>query len=1083
MKHFPLLISLLCVIISPVIASDERSQAKFFETHVRPLLAAECYDCHGPDKAKAGLRLDHLDFILTGGDSGPALVPSDPASSLLIEAVHRTDPDFSMPPKEALTEQQVTTLETWIKTGAHWPDEEAVNIERDEHGFTTEDRKWWAIQPVAEVTPPSIDDAWVKNEIDQFILKKLEESHLDPAPEAGPRELVRRLYFDFHGLPPTANEVESFVASFSENPDEAVADTVDALLDSPHYGERWGQHWLDVVRYAESDGYRADGFRPDTWRYRDYVVRSLNEDKPYHQFIREQLAGDELAPDDPDTVIATAFLRLGIYEWNQRNAEMQWDLILTEMTNVTSEAFLGLGMGCAQCHDHKFDPILQKDYFALQAFLNSAWWPEDETLGTSAEKAAFEEAKREWEKEAAPILEQLDALTSERKERSREFVVGQFPEEVQEIYRKRADRRTAYEEQIAQLVQRQVDYKEQRLDFEKEFTKEPEKKAQYQELKNDLAKLDDQRPKALPTAFITTDVGTGPADTAFKKRGEDVVVEPAFLTLLNPDKPIIQPTDRTTGRRTALANWIASESNPFSTRVIVNRIWQRHFGQGLVATPNDFGRLGEPPSHPELLDWLTRQFLDGDWKLKPLHRLIATSATYRQTARREPTTDENITDADNRLLWRFPPQRLDAEQIRDAKLAISGELDRDFGGSSVDGTAPRRSVYVKKRRNTKDPMIGGFDAPSGFSSAPTRITTTTPNQSLMLVNGEWSMKRAETFARQLLGTEDTVDPATIQQAYEAVFGRSPSNAEIEGALSFINAQQGLVEESQPEPEYQYPNENGLRPIKQNFSKVTKIELGDRSLWIQPGSRFEKLELKDVAWPEESFTIEAIASLDRLYKDASVNTLVSRWNGSQEDIGWTFGVTSEKSRYDPRNFIMQLVGNDFQHNRIYEVVASNLRFPLNTPVYFAAAVSAHPCENDGTAGKVTFYLKDLSDPDSPLFQETVSHSVVGGLNAEDQVKALIGGRDQRGHLWDGQLARFAVSAGALTEGELLVSSKSLTDHLVDWTFHGNNGETPAPATAWVRPEPAPATGAPSTLLGAMTDFCHALLSSNEFLYLH
>ncbi|MDF1825028.1 MAG: PSD1 and planctomycete cytochrome C domain-containing protein [Verrucomicrobiales bacterium] len=1075
--------SILCSSLISLCEGDDLSSLKFFETHVRPLLSAECYECHGAEKAKAGLRLDHLDFILKGGDTGPALVRHDPGKSLLIEAVRRTDPDFSMPPKTTLTDQQIATLEQWISMGAPWPEEKVTEVERDEHGFTNEDREWWAIQPLAKVSPPVENDGWAKNGIDQFISRKLKENHLKPSPAATPEELVRRLYFDLHGLPPSAAQSSAFVNAYRANPDEAVANTVDELLDSPHYGERWGQHWLDVVRYAESDGYRADGYRAETWRYRDYVIRSFNEDKPYDQFVREQLAADELTPGDPDSLIATAFLRLGIYEWNQRNAEMQWDLILTEMTNVTSEAFLGLGMGCAQCHDHKFDPILQKDYFALQAFLNSTWWPESEPFASPQEKADYERKEASWRKAAAPVLKKLEALTAERKARSIDFVVGQFPEEVQEIYRTPAGERTAYEEQIAQLVQRQVDHGERRLDFEKDFSKDKAKLAKYQKLKAELAELDTLKPAPLPAAFVTTDVGPDPAQTFFKKRGEKVTVEPAFLTLLDPETPEITPTANTTGRRTALANWITDEANPFSTRVIVNRIWQRHFGRGLVATPNDFGRLGDPPSHPELLDWLTGEFLEQGWQLKPLHRLITTSATYRQTARREPMTEESTTDPENRLLWRFTPRRLDAEEIRDAGLAISGELDRHTGGPSVDGKIPRRSVYVKKRRNTRDPMIGGFDAPSGFSSAPTRLTTTTPNQSLMLVNSEWPMARAESFAKNLLAGKAKADQKMIRQSFEAVFGRLPESGEITQALAFIEKQQEVVESSIAEPVYKYPNETGLRPVSQQFSGIAPVETGDQSLWLQPGSRFEKLEIHQVDWPEDSFTIEAVARLDRIQKDASVNTLASRWNGSQEDTGWSFGVTSEKSRYDPRNFIVQLTGDDFQHNRIYEVVASNLRFPLNKPVYFAAAISAHPCDNGGTAGKVTFYLKDLSDPASPLQTETVSHGIVGGLQTADQVKALLGGRDQKGHLWDGQLARFSVSKGPLTKEQLLISKRPRSGRLIDLQFGSEAGHPPAPGTAWVRRPQAKRADTSSKQLSALTDYCHALLSSNEFLYLH
>ena len=686
---------------------------------------------------------------------------------------------------------------------------------------------------------------------------------LSPAKPADALQLVRRIHFDLHGLPPTPQEVDSFAAAFAKNPDKAVSDRVDLLLASPRYGERWGQHWLDVVRYAESDGYRADDFRPDTWRYRDYVISSFNEDKPYDQFIREQLAADEFAPDDPDKLIGTAFLRLGIYEWNQRNARMQWDLILTEMTNVTGEAFLGLGVGCAQCHDHKFDPILQKDYFALQSFLNTTWWPEHHPLGSAEEKAAYQKQLAEWKKATAPLLEELDAMKQPKIESSIKGIVKQFPADVQEIYWKEESQRSAYEEQLAQLVQRQVDKSVNKIDWKKQFEKDKEKSARYTELTAELAKFADKKPKDLPLAFVTTDVKPNAATTFFETRGEKVPVEPAFLTLLDQPAPKISPSKSTTGRRSALADWIANENNPFSTRVIVNRLWQHHFRQGIVPTPNDFGRLGEEPSHPELLDWLTRKFLDGGWKMKPIHRLIMNSATYRQTAQREPTSVEQIADPRNRLLWRFPPHRLDAEQIRDAMLVASGELQHRDGGASVDGSAPNRSVYVKKRRNTKDPMLGSFDKPNGFSSAPNRISTTTPTQSLMLVNGEWAVARANALAKLILGSKKEADAELIQSAYRLAYGREARSDEITAALAFLTSQANTVGAPAP-PEPKYPRETGLRPIDQVFKGINKPELGKNSLWLQPGSRFEKLEISGVEWPSEEFTIEAIANIDSIH---------------------------------------------------------------------------------------------------------------------------------------------------------------------------------------------------------------------------
>ena len=1067
-------------------SSKDATALKFFETSVRPLLAAECYDCHGPDKAKSGLRLDHLDLILKGGDTGPALVPGKVQDSLLIEAVRRDDPDFAMPPKKELTADQVAILEKWIENGAVWPDEQLTQSEVDEHGFSDEDRKWWAVQPVRDVKVPALKDAgneWAKNEIDHFILRKLDEAGLEPSAAAGPHELVRRLYLDLHGLIPTAEQAATFVKAYEADAGKATATLIDELLASPRYGERWGQHWLDVVRYAESDGYRADGFRSGTWRYRDYVINSLNDDKPYDDFVREQLAADEFAENDPDKFIATAFLRLGVYEWNQRNAKMQWDLIMTEMTNVTGEALLGIGIGCAQCHDHKFDPILQKDYFAMQAFLNGTWWPENQVLASDEEKAAYEKQLKEWEAATAAIRPELDAMKKSRIESAIQGVVKQFPEDVKAIYNIPVGERTTYEEQISQMVQRQVDLSVKKIDWKKEFSKDEKKKAQYEKLTAELAKFDKLKPAELPLGFVSVDVGTAPGETLLKTRDKTKVIEPAFLTLLGQPAPEIKPTEDSTGRRLALANWIASEENPLSTRVITNRIWQHHFGSGLVPTPNDFGRLGEEPSHPELLDWLTKRFIQGGWKMKSLHRLIMNSAAYQQTARREPTSTENIADSENRLLWRYPPRRLDAGQIRDAMLVASGEMAHRDGGPSVSGSSPARSIYVKKIRNTKDPVIGNFDAPSGFTSAPDRLATTTANQSLLLVNGEWVIARAKAFAKQLLTTGGKVGAEEIKKAYRIAYNREADAGEISDALEFIESQKGTAPTPPPAP-FKFPNDNGLRPVAQKFSKSSGIELGSSALWLQPGSRFEKLHATGVELPDDHFTVEAVASLDAIYPDASVNTLVSQWSGSNGSTGWGLGVTSAKSGYDPRNLIIQIVGEDFQGNRIYEVVASDLRVPTDTPVYIAASISAVPSNGDPTKGSVTFYLKDLSDPKAELQTVTVPHQVVGGLEPKPGTKVLVGGRGQNHHYWDGQVARLALHSGAAQKLTKPFAPSAETKPIIDWKFDKLIDDLPAPRTAWVKhATEANPTAYPPELLNAVSDFCHALLDSNEFLYQH
>lgn len=651
--------------------------------------------------------------------------------------------------------------------------------------FTAGERAWWAVQPVEDPRVPDSGRGWARNGIDGFIAAKLAEQGLRPAPEAGPGELVRRIFFDLTGLPPTPSEVEAFVSAAEADYPVAVERLVDELLESPRYGERWAQFWLDAVRYAESDGYRADSFRPGAWRYRDYVIESVQADKPYGQFVREQLAGDELWPENPRAVIGTAFLRHGVYEYNQRNARMHWELILNEMTNVTGEVFLGLGVGCAQCHDHKFDPIRQRDYYAMQSFLATTYWPQDRVFATPAEVAVQEAKQKNWEEETAAIRAEMDALMKDSRERKRAFVIGQFPEEIQEMARKDPGERTAYEEQMVELVNRQIELEYGRLDPKRSLERKPEVWARYQEMQEQLKAFEHLKPQPLPNAFVAADVRPEPAVTYLAKRTGKVAVEPAFLTILGQERPRIAPKETSTGRRSALAEWIADPENPFSTRVIVNRIWQGHFGTGIVPTPNDLGHLGGGPSHPELLDWLTTRFLEEGWRFKPMHRLILTSATYRQSSRREPGKEELEKDPGNRLLWRFPPRRLSAEQVRDAMLLVSGELTHREGGISVPGDQPVRSVYVRKMRNTPDPMLHGFDAPQGFEPASERLQTTTPTQSLLLVNGAWPLKRAAAFAEQIREGEREPGEALVERAFQRAYGRSPEREERDLVLAFL----------------------------------------------------------------------------------------------------------------------------------------------------------------------------------------------------------------------------------------------------------------------------------------------------------
>ncbi|MEZ6089303.1 MAG: DUF1553 domain-containing protein [Pirellulaceae bacterium] len=432
-----------------------------------------------------------------------------------------------------------------------------------------------------------------------------------------------------------------------------------------------------------------------------------------------------------------------------------------------------------------------------------------------------------WEKETAEIRGKIDAMLEPTYAARARSVIKQFPEDIQAMCDKPADQRSTYEQQMVMLVERQIDRKSTDVDGEKAFAKKPEKLAEFKALMEQLKAFDDLKPKPLPTGFVATDVSSQPATTFMLTRTGKQVVEPAFLTLLNEPLPKIEPTETTTGRRRALAKWVASAENPLSTRVIVNRLWQYHFGRGIVATPNDVGMLGEPPSHPQLLDWLTSRFIEGGWKMKPIHRMIMMSATYQQTARREPSQKESLVDPENRLLWRFEPTRLDAEQVRDGMLAASGELSHRLGGASVSGDSTVRSIYVKKIRNTPDPQLGKLDAPMGFESAPTRPQTTTPTQALTLVNGDWTLKRAMAMAKSLLKGKDSISATEIEEAYWRLFARQPSDEEINMTLQFVDSiLTEPVKAAEPvEPQRQVPRRNRFATDQQRIRGRHDGDLG------------------------------------------------------------------------------------------------------------------------------------------------------------------------------------------------------------------------------------------------------------------
>ena len=911
--------------------------------------------------------------------------------------------------------------------------------------FSERQKAWWAIQPIGKT-----DLKFSANPVDYFIQEKLESNVLQLSPHAGPYEFIRRASFDLIGLPPTESEIEAFAYSWKKNSKMAKKELIEKLLASSAYGERWATHWLDVVRFAESDGYRADGFRPSAHLYRDYVVRSLNEDKPYDQFVREQLAGDEINPDDYDHMVATGFLRHGVYEWNQRNARMQWELILNEMTNVTGEVFLGLGMGCAQCHDHKFDPILQKDYYSLQSFLSSVWWPEEQKIGSAEQKKKL----TKWENETMPIRKKMRQLEDEVFKYHIKGVVKQFPEDVQDMFYKKAEDRSTYEQQLVELVNRQIRVKRAKTKWE--FKNKEDLKTEYEKLKVELASFS---PKpSLPQAFITTDLSVRPARTFVpgKKKQETF---PEFLSLLNLPSPKIEETKHgTTGRRLALANWITSPDNPLSTRVIVNRIWQKHFGQGLVTTANDFGFLGEPPSHPALLDFLSHYLVENDWKLKSLHRLIMLSDAYGQTARREPSDKASLKDPQNQLLWRFPPRRLSAEQIRDAMLATSGELKPKSGGSSVDGNSPHRSVYLKKRRNSPDSILAAFDAPAGFSSSSERLDTTTSTQALLLRNNPWPHARAQAMAKKFAKSEST--KSTISKIFKSAYARPATQAEIELSQSFLD---------------QWLNNQESNKEPQAIETKADKSIDNLSLYENTSRIYKKKGIK----LGTSWTIETIARLDHIHANANVNTLLSQWSGSHQKAGWTFGITSAKSAYEPRNLIMHLIGENIGGETIYRVIDSNLQIPLGKTHYLSCSVTLNP-KGDS---HVHFVWKDLETPDSKIQQARVEHDIIA-LQSISSDELFLGGRSTGQHFWNGNIKHFRISSPAIShEHSLLSKENNVLDQKVvklELNFANSPNQVLQDTGFLPRTTPSQSTSPQTEALAAL---CHIILTSNEFLYLH
>lgn len=960
MTHSPLArgavvaLGLMCLNASAGAQPADAKGLALFESKIRPVLVKECYSCHSAEAAKnkklrGGLQLDTRDGARKGGDSGPAVVPGDAKKSLLLVAMRHEGTVEKMPPRGKLSDEALADFEKWITLGAPDPRDGSV-LPGKRPIDIAEGKRFWSFRPLAVAPPPEVKNAaWARNPIDRFILAGLEAKNLTPSKPLSKEKLVRRVTFDLTGLPPTPAEVDAFVNDTSPNAYEKL---LARLLDSPRYGERWGRHWLDVARFAESGGYEFDGDRPGAHNYRDFVIKALNSDMPFDEFVRLQLAGDELRPNDLFAASATGFLVAGPYP-GQTTAKtlepIRYDH-LDDMIATTGTAFLGMTLGCARCHEHKYDPIPQQDYYRLIATLART---DSVTRQMDAEPDAYRKLKAAFDATHAPLAKNLAAfekdtlpgrfekwLTAEKAKPAAPWLTleptaftGKAPlkklDDGSYLASGKAEKADAYTVTVATSLTKITAIRVEALRddslpnggpgrspdgtfalTEITLTATPNADAAKKgakpvvvKLKPGKATFDSSGTAKAGTSHAATFVAEMPfgfeggttlsvvvkfgdfaagrvrfalatTDAALdaavrpqagseilallatqsgkldgKNRAEivrwfrkvDTATEVAFAvvekSLAKEPKPPLQPvfsatsgrggdvhylirgeaerkngvappgfvqvlanTDETRWLRTAtdpkapakpprvaLADWMTDDKSGAGhllARVIVNRLWQHHFGKGLVRTPNDFGAQGDPPTHPELLDFLANELIKGGWKLKPIHKLIMTSAAYQQGS--APDAIATKTDPQNRLWWHVPPRRLEAEAIRDGLLAVGGSLDpKMYGPGTLDENSPRRSVYLTVKRSRLLPMLQAFDAPEPIQSVGERSLTTATTQALMMMNSQLVRQQAEKLSRTVLPATTVDVPQAVEKAYRVALGRKPTDAELRRMADFI----------------------------------------------------------------------------------------------------------------------------------------------------------------------------------------------------------------------------------------------------------------------------------------------------------
>jgi hypothetical protein len=670
----------------------------------------------------------------------------------------------------------------------------------------------WAYQPLKRLDVPAVQHkAWVRTPIDAFVLAKLEAKGIAPSPDADRATFIRRATLDAWGLIPSPEDVAAFV---NDKSPKAYEKLVDKLLASPHYGERQARRWLDLTRYADSDGYNTDGTRPNIWRYRDYVIKAFNDDKPYDRFVKEQIAGDELWPDSTEAKVATGFLRNFPDEINARDLNLKKQEVANDLTDTVGSVFLGTTVGCAQCHDHKTEKISQKEYYQLQAFLVNASWRDDVPAVTGKALADYREKLAKWEEATKDIRAQQDALLKPIIDKLESDRLSGFVPETRVSITKPEAERSAYDRWIYHRNLWTLSGRTRNATNQLK-TKDKEGYAKYEQLNEELKKFDYLKPKDPGTISTMTELGAEapPTKVLFKGIYDRPLdeVQPAFPALLTDAKPVIQPTATSSGRRTALANWIVDPANSLTERVFVNRQWAQFFGHGIVDTLADFGKTGDKPTNPELLDWLAGDFVSNGWSVKKLQRQIMLSSVYRQSS---AVRNDVQADPDNKLLAVFPRQRLEAEQIRDSLLAASGLLEDKLGGPSVYPPIPsnfdvggqrnrwqtsenphdwyRRSVYVFVLRNSPYPLLDAFDWANPQMVHNRREVTTTAPQALALVNSDLVFEWSKALAGRVIKEAGPNESAQIERAYQILYSRKPTAEEKTKLIGFLNAQETVT---------------------------------------------------------------------------------------------------------------------------------------------------------------------------------------------------------------------------------------------------------------------------------------------------